>query len=157
MKQDRFLVGILLGIGALILVALGLFFARQDSDGYVADDSPEGVTRNYLLAVTNKDYEKAYGYLADLDHKPTYDEFRRSFFDGSINPDQAGANIGATETKGDEAYVELTVVYAPNDPFSDRWQATEKALLIKQDGKWKLFAMPMGVFWGYEWYREKGK
>ena len=30
MKQDRFLTGILIGIGALILIALVLFFTRQE-------------------------------------------------------------------------------------------------------------------------------
>ena len=30
MKQDRFLLGILIGIGALVILALALFFIRKD-------------------------------------------------------------------------------------------------------------------------------
>ncbi len=59
MKQDKFLTGILIGVGALILLALGLFFTRQDKREYIADNVPEGVAHNYVLAILNKDYEKA--------------------------------------------------------------------------------------------------
>ena len=30
------------------------------------DTNPDDVVHNYVLAVLNKDYQKAYGYLADL-------------------------------------------------------------------------------------------
>jgi len=43
MKQDRFLVGILVGIGVLVVIALGLFFTRQDKQEYISDDTPKGV------------------------------------------------------------------------------------------------------------------
>ena len=79
MKQDRFLTGILVGIGLLVVVALVVFFTRKNSQTYVPDDTPEGVVHNYVLAVLDKDYEKAYGYLAELKYKPTYEEFRRAF------------------------------------------------------------------------------
>src|SRR3972149_4478931 len=97
MKQDRFLTGILIGIGVLILLALGLFFTRQDKREYIAEDVPEGVVHNYVLAILNKDYEKAYAYLADLEHKPTYEEFRRSFFNGMVNPNDTGVDVGTAE------------------------------------------------------------
>jgi len=97
MKQDKFLIGILIGIGALILLALALFFLRKDGRmDYVADDNPEGVVNNYVLAVLNKDYQKAYGYLADLENKPTYEQFRQSFFNGMVNPTDAGNQVGGT-------------------------------------------------------------
>ena len=32
MKQDRFLIGILIGIVALVVISLGLFFTRKDSE-----------------------------------------------------------------------------------------------------------------------------
>jgi hypothetical protein len=76
MKQDRFLLGILIGIGALVAIALAVFFARRDTQQYRADGAPESVVFNYVLAVTNRDYEKAYGYLANLEHKPTNADFR---------------------------------------------------------------------------------
>ena len=58
MKQDRFLTGILIGIGVLVVIALVVFFTRKDSQTYVSEDVPEGVVHNYVLAVLNKDYQK---------------------------------------------------------------------------------------------------
>ncbi|NTW11971.1 MAG: hypothetical protein HGA30_01525, partial [Anaerolineales bacterium] len=103
MKQDRFLTGILIGIGVLVVVALAVFFTRQDTQTYMAEDTPEGVVHNYVLAVLDKDYEKAYGYLADLEYKPTYEEFRRPFLNGYVNPNNTAVDIGESEIDGDEA------------------------------------------------------
>jgi hypothetical protein len=156
MKQDKFLTGILIGIGALILLALGLFFARQDKRDYISDANPEGVVHNYVLAVLNRDYQKAYGYLADLDHKPTYEEFRRSFFNGMVNPGDVGVEVGAADIHDDEAVVTLAVYYSYNDPFSSRYSNTDRALLVEQNGTWKLSSMPYN-FWDYSWYQEPYK
>src|SRR5512146_670980 len=86
MRQDRFLMGILIGIGVLIVAALVVFFTRQNQASYVAENTPDGVVHNYVLAILNKDYQKAYGYLADLDHKPTFAEFRQAFAVGRLTP-----------------------------------------------------------------------
>jgi hypothetical protein len=157
MKQDKFLTGILVGIGVLIVLALALFFTRKDSKQYTQDDTPEGIVYNYVLAVFNQDYEKAYTYLADLKNKPTYEEFRKSFFSGNINPRNAGVDVGTVEINGDEAIVNISLVYAPSDPFSSRSENTDRALLVKQNGQWKLSAMPSYSFWDYNWYTEPVK
>ena len=156
MKQDKFLTGILIGIGALILLALGLFFLRQDKRDYVAETSPDGVVHNYVLAVLNKDYQKAYGYLADLKNKPTYEEFRQSFFNGVVNPGDVGVEVGSVEINGAEAVVSLSVYYSNSDPFSSRYASQDRALLVKQNGEWKLNSMQYN-FWSYNWYQELPK
>jgi len=152
MKQDRFLVGILVGIAVLVVVALTLFFTRQDKQEYVADDTPEGVVHNYALAVFNEDYEKAYAYLAESANKPTYNEFRQAFFNNYINPENAGLELGETKIAGEEAYVTVYLVYNPSDPFSSSYRNTETARLERQNGEWKLLQMPYN-FWSYEWYQ----
>ncbi|MBK9603915.1 MAG: hypothetical protein IPO36_19085 [Anaerolineales bacterium] len=101
MKQDRFLIGILAGIGVLILLALVLFFTRkEDKREYMTADSPEAVVYNYVLAITNDDYKKAYSYLAEKEHKPSYEQFRQSFFNGSIYSDNVGVDVGTAEIDG---------------------------------------------------------
>jgi len=94
MRQDRFLTGILIGIAVLVVAALAVFFTRDDTQTYVSEDTPEGVTHNYVVAILNKDYKKAYTYLADLDNKPTYEQFRDAFIKGMVNPDDAAVDIG---------------------------------------------------------------
>jgi len=157
MKQDRFLTGILVGIGLLVVVALAVFFTRKDSQTYIADDTPEGVVHNYVLAVLNKDYEKAYGYLADLKYKPTYEEFRRAFLNGEVNPDNQAVDIGESEVFGDTATVEIALIYNSSDPFSTGYRNMMKADLVDQDGAWKLTLMPQYNFWGYNWFIEPPK
>jgi hypothetical protein len=153
MKQDKFLTGILIGIGALIVLALALFFTRQDKRDYLSEDTPEGVAHNYALAVLDKDYKKAYGYLAELKYKPTYDEFRQSFLNGMVNPDGMGLDVGEADIHGDEAVVNITLYYSYSDPFETRAGYSENALLVKQEGAWKISKMPSN-FWDWNWYQK---
>lgn len=157
MKQDRFLTGILIGIGVLVVIALAVFFTRKDTQTYISEATPEGVVHNYVLAVLNKDYEKAYGYLADLKDKPTYEEFRRPFLNGYVNPDTTAVDVGVSEISGDEASVEISQIYNSGDPFSSGYRDTQRAILVKQNGAWKLSNMPAYNFWDYSWYQEVPK
>jgi dipeptidase len=152
MKQDRFLLGILVGIGVLIVVALALFFTRQDNQDYVSDTTPEGVVHNYALALYKDDYDKAYAYLAEDENKPTYNEYRQAFFNHYVDPSNAGLEIGETEIVGEEAYVTVYTIYNPSGPFSSGYRNTETARLERQNGEWKLLQMPYS-FWSYEWYQ----
>ncbi|NWG05276.1 MAG: hypothetical protein HXY35_01180 [Chloroflexi bacterium] len=157
MKQDRFLTGILIGIGLLIIVALTMFFVRKEAQTYIAEDTPEGVVHNYVVAVLDRDYEKAYSYLADLEYKPTYEEFRRSFLNGEVNPEGQAVDIGESEMTSDTATVEIALIYRPSDPFSTGYRNVSYATLIKQNGAWKLTLMPQYNLWGYSWYQEVPK
>ena len=157
MKQDRFLTGILIGIGVLVVIALTVFFTRKDTQSYGAEDVPEGVVHNYVVAILNKDYEKAYGYLADLPHKPTLDAFRQSFLNGGVNPNNAAVDIGTSDVVGEEASVEVVLIYSPGDPFSSGYRDAQRAVLVKQNGAWKISWMPTYYFWDYSWYSEQPK
>ena len=153
MKQDRFLTGILVGIAVLVVVALAVFFTRKGTQAYVSDDAPEGVVHNYVLAVLNKDYNKAYGYLADLENKPTYEQFRDAFLKGAVNPNNSAIDIGKSEINGDTASVEVGMIYNPSDPFSTEYSDVQHATLINQESAWKLSSMPSYYFWDYSWYQ----
>ena len=152
MKQDRFLTGILIGIAVLVVVALVVFFLRQGSQSYVSEEVPEGVVHNYVLAVLHNDYERAYGYLADLDNKPTYEQFRDAFLKGVVNPNNAAVDIGSAEVNGDTASVEVALIYNPTDPFSTGYRDVQRAILVKQNAGWKLSSMPGYYFWDFSWY-----
>ncbi|HEU4746501.1 MAG TPA: hypothetical protein VFS61_14765 [Anaerolineales bacterium] len=154
MKQDRFLTGILICIAVLVVIALVVFFLRQGSQSYISEEAPEGVVHNYVLAVLNDDYEKAYGYLADLDNKPTYEQFRDAFVKGVINPNNSAVDIGSSEVSDDTASVEVALIYNPSDPFSTGYRDVQRAVLVRQAGEWKLSSMPGYYFWDYNWYME---
>ena len=152
MKQDRFLTGILIGIAALVVIALAVFFSRRGTQAYISEETPEGVVHNYVLAVLNKDYEKAYSYLADLENKPTYEQFRDAFLKGIVNPNNSAVDVGKSEITGDTASVEVALIYSQSDPFSTGYRDVQRAILVKQSNTWKLSSMPGYYFWDYNWY-----
>ncbi|HET9590469.1 MAG TPA: hypothetical protein VFO91_16910 [Anaerolineales bacterium] len=155
MRQDRFLTGILIGIAVLVVIALAVFFLRSGTQSYISEDAPEGVVHNYVVAILNKDYEKAYGYLADLEHKPAYERFRNDFLRGTVNPENATVDIGRSEVNGETASVEVVLIYNPSDPFSSGYRDVQRAILVRQDGAWKLSSMPGYYFWEFGWYQEQ--
>ena len=149
--------GILIGIGVLIIAALAVFFIRRDTQTYISEDQPEGVVHNYIVSILNKDYEKAYSYLAELDHKPTYEQFRNAFVTGGLNPSNSAVDVGESEITGDDAYVEVAMINNPSDPFSTGYRDVQRAILVKQNGAWKLSSMPTYYLWDYGWYQEPPK
>ena len=157
MRQDRFLTGILIGIAVLVVIALAVFFLRSGTQSYISEDAPEGVVHNYVVAILNKDYEKAYGYLADLEHKPAYERFRNDFLRGTVNPENATVDIGRSEVNGETASVEVVLIYNPSDPFSTGYRDVQNAILVRQNGQWKISSMPTYYLWDYSWYQNLPK
>lgn len=153
MKHDRFLLGILVFIALLVTAALTLFFTRDESQTYGAEAAPEGVIRNYVLALQNRDFERAYGYLADKDNKPTLDTFRQAFLSRQLDISGAAIQIGKVEmVASDQAMVDVTVVHAATDPFSMGWSSNETTSLVEQNGAWRISYMPY-PYWGWDWYQ----
>lgn len=152
MKQDRFLIGILIGIVALVVISLALFFTRKNSEEYIADNTPEGVVHNYVVAIHKRDYEKAYSYLSEKENKPTYETFRQAFIVNMVSPNNVGLEIGNADIRGEDATVSLSTIYNASDPFSSGYRNSDVALLIKQNGQWKLEQLPYN-FWAYDWYQ----
>lgn len=157
MKQDRFLIGILIGIGVLIAIALAVFFTRQDKVEYATEDTPEATVHNYVLALLNKDYGKAYSYLAELDHKPTYEQFFQPFAVGGLNTGRSGIKIGNAEITGDNATVDVSVAYSEGGPFAPASQNMGSARLIRQNGTWKISSLPAYDYWDFGWYQALSK
>jgi hypothetical protein len=149
MKRDRFLIGILVGIGLLVVVALAVFFTRQVSQGYVAETTPDGVVHNFFFAYQQRDFERAYSYLADDEEKPSFTEFRSWRYEG-VSPG-AGIQIMSYDIVENEdgskgALVDLAIVYSSSGPFDTGYRSSETATLINQDGEWKIQTMSFWYF-----------
>lgn len=152
MKNDRFLTGIFIGIGVIILLAVGIFFLRQDTSTYVAEDNPDGVVHNYVLAIYHQDYEKAYGYLAEADLKPDFEQFRQAFTSINLNLGDASLKIGESSIQLDQATVYLTIIRQSNGPFGEPYREPQSASLVLQNGVWKLTSMPY-PYWNWDWFQ----
>ena len=152
MKQDKFLIGILVFIGVLVVAALALFFTRNDAPTYKTEDAPGNVVFNFALAIQQSDLERAYGYLADQDNKPTLAEFTNSFQNGSVYVGGNALQVEAVTLQGqDHATVQVTIQYMGSGPFDTGYSNQDHATLVKQNGSWKILTMPY-PYWAGDWY-----
>jgi len=152
LKQDRFLIGILVGIALLVVTSLGLFYSRRGVQDYGPDDTPWGVIRNYVLALEKSDFQRAYGYLHETADKPDFDQFRQSFLTLRLDTNDAAVQLGEVRTSGAEVTVDLVVIHGGRGPFNDVYRETARALLEKDDaGAWKIVTLPY-PYWNWDWY-----
>ena len=153
MKNDRFLIAIIAGIAAIAVLALVLFYTRRDQvAAYPADDTPEGVIAAFVMAIENKDWDRAYAYLADGENKVELARFRQIAVQEFSNTRTAGVEIRSTQINGDRADVELVVVNISGGLFSDIYRNPGVAVLLRQNGSWKISEM-VYPFWSYNWYQ----
>ncbi len=157
MKQDRFFLVILGAIGVLIVVAVGLFFARGGTTDYIAEDKPQDIIHNYIVALEKEDYQRAYGYLREAADKPDFDHFRQAFLTGQLNPTSTALQIGDSRQSGEDMLVSLVVIYGSRGPFGDIHRESSSALLVKgETGEWKIANLPY-PYWGWDWYQKSSE
>jgi hypothetical protein len=150
--QDRFLLVILIAIGVLVVFAVGLFFIRGGTQDYGLEEVPQGVLRNYVLALEKEDYQRAYGYLQDADLKPDFDYFRQAFLTKQLNPSRSAMQIGETKQSGEDVIVSVVVIRGSSGPFGNASRESTSALLVKdENGDWKIANLPY-PYWGWDWY-----
>ncbi|MBN1992176.1 MAG: DUF4878 domain-containing protein [Anaerolineae bacterium] len=157
MKNDRFLIGIVIGILLLVIIAVIMVLARSGrQEDYIADDTPASVVHNYFLAIQRGEFEKAYGYLSDeLKSKPDLDEFIRTVDNGS----EASLQIGRSSINGERARVEVSITtYSGGGPFERGHYTREETVYLRRagGGNWQVIEYPY-PYWGYDWNEEENK
>ena len=152
MKQDKFLLVVLLAITGLVLLSLVIFFIRRGSQEYSPESSPLGVVRNYVLALQKGDYPRAYAYLAEQQGKPDFEHFQSDFLTLKREILNVSVQLGSMEQTGEQALVFLSIIHPGNGPFGDVWREDTNALLSRDGtGSWTITRMPY-PFWGVTWY-----
>lgn len=141
--SDKFLIGIVAGILLLIVVSVVVVLSRPKPE-YRDDDSPEAVVHNYLLALRQEEYERAYGYLSpglrgyprDVEAFTEDVEDSYSFSFGNTTIDVQSATI-----RGTSAMVEVleTSFSGGDDLFnSGNYERRFDMKLSQENGEWKL-------------------
>jgi hypothetical protein len=153
-KQDRFLIYILAAIILLTGLAIILFFVRQGSQRYAAEDTPEGVLHNYVLALQWDDYMRAYGYLKESENKPGFSDFHQALLTQSYSLKETAVKIGEVGEFDEQVFITLTLLHNNSDPFNSGWREQSSAILIQQDGVWKISNMPY-PYWDWSWYTDE--
>ena len=143
-KADKFLIGIVIAI-ILIVVAAFVVTMTRPEETYLAEDSPENIVHNYLLAIQREEYERAYRYLwPQIIHYPAsqlifeqdIEYYSWTFGEGQdITLSVKGATI-----RENLATVEVleSRFYGGNLFDSGQSVSTFKLELILRDGEWKI-------------------
>ena len=141
---DKFLITIVVGVIILAAAAIGVVLMQPEAE-YLLDDMPEGVTHNYLLAIQNEDYERAYSYLSQdlLDYPHDVIEFQKDINNYSYWFRQNTSNtieILTTNIYGNIADVEARESTFYQGELFDSGQRTRNFILKLQltDDEWKI-------------------
>lgn len=153
MGRDRFFIGVIAGIVLLILVALVLFFIRQNQSANIDETTPAGVVSSYVLAIQHKDFEKAYSYLAEGTNRPSLLAFQSSFLayqgaEAANTPVEIGEEI--IDKTGETAAVQITLVHGGRSFLDDVYRESQIAQVVKSGPTWKIMAFPY-PYWSYDW------
>lgn len=151
MRQDRFLMGILVGIGLIVVLAVGLFLVRRAGLNYGPEETPAGVARNFLIAIKKGDYDRAYAYLADFEGKPDPIAFRQTYqqFQAS-DVFSTGIQVGEAIVDQDRAVVQISMLRGGDALFGNLFRDQQAAELVQTGGAWKIQSMPY-PFWNFSW------
>jgi len=146
-KTDKLLIGIVVGIILLVVVAFGIALSKP-KPSYQAEDTPAGVAFNYLFALQQKDYERAYGYLSPLikshlKNAETFaDDIRTSSWTFSrLNDSSTTLEVDSVDINGKHADVTMTETrFYEGDLFSSSQSTYTFNITLGQDenGVWKI-------------------
>jgi hypothetical protein len=144
-SPDKLLIAIVAGVILLVIISF-IVVLRQPEPVYLAEDTPEGVIHNYLLALQNEDYERAYGYLSpNLAGYPTTPATFAS--DVSQNAWQFGqdGSDSAFEISGSKNYGKETIVDVTFTSFnrgglfgSNSYTETTQFTLANESDGWRI-------------------
>ena len=76
---------------------------------------------------------------------------------GALNTGNSAVDVGGSDITGDNATVEVAIINNPSDPFSTGYRDVQNAILVRQNGQWKISSMPTYYLWDYNWYQELPK
>ncbi|HKZ70333.1 MAG TPA: hypothetical protein VJ020_09655 [Anaerolineales bacterium] len=162
-NTDKFLIGIVAGVALLVVVAFAVALLRP-KPAYQPEDTPEGVTHNYLFALQEKDYERAYTYLSPTlagypdsseEFVDNIDEYQWSFGYGN---DSTTLEVESTDITGSRAVVTVreTTFYEGGLFDSGQYSNTFKVKLRLNapTGTWQI--TESDSYWVWCWNDNEG-
>jgi hypothetical protein len=155
LNSNKLLIGIAFGILLLVIAAFIIVLNRPEPE-YLSENSPDDVAHNYLLAIQEGNYERAFRYLSpDLEYPAGFEAFvdgiENSPWEFQINEDVALVIESTAMTTNQRATVTVRQTTFTNaglfsgDPNSQ----TFALRLENQNGQWKLIDGDM--YWSYCW------
>lgn len=143
-NNDRFLIGIVGGILILIVAAFVVTLA-QPKASYKPDETPENVAHNYLLAIEQQDYQRAYNYLSsDLKGYPAdlgifVQDLQRNRWNFGYNRDHTLTIVSARNIGSLSIVTVKETIFYNNGFISSNTSTNDFTLQLKKTGNdWKV-------------------
>jgi len=142
--SNKFLLIIVISI-VLLIIAAFLAVTLQPDPTYQDDITPDGTAHNYLLAIQQKNYERAYSYIpTDYPYPKNADDMRDDITDNNWLfdiGDDFSLVVESAEIHGDgEATVIVRKTTFHNNGLMGSNQSTRTftLTLIQENGSWKV-------------------
>ncbi|MCL4487053.1 MAG: hypothetical protein M1570_02845 [Chloroflexi bacterium] len=142
---DRVLI-VIVAAALLLVVAAFVAVVRRPPPSYRDDSSAENVVHNYLLAVQQEDYGRAYRYLStSLDGYPrSVDQFAQDVYHDryafALGDRAVTVQVVSHRSAGDQAQVTASQTYYVTGPLfeSNRYSSEFTLELENEQGAWKI-------------------
>jgi hypothetical protein len=151
-SSRRWLIIFAIIIGAVAVIAVSLvLFTQGKNVTLLAENTPQGTVQRYLIALQDKDYQKAYDYLShDTPGTITYNDWIMQ--NGQMTTGQSGwrATLEQTTQNGNDATVNVTIDTSyPNGMMNNSVYSQQiNFLLSKINNSW-LIVSPTNIYWIY--------
>jgi hypothetical protein len=150
-SSRRWLVIFAVVISVLVIATVSLVLLIKENDvTLLPEDTPQGVVQRYLMAIQDRNYQKAYNYLSfnPKDKITTYNDWIMMV---SSSPASTWkATLGKITENGDNAKVEVTIdIFHAGGLFEDTLRSQQIIFqLNKINSKW-LVTSPTYIYWIY--------
>jgi hypothetical protein len=161
-RSDKFLIGIVAGIALLVVVAFVVALLRPPP-AYRAEDTPEGIAHNYLLALQQGDYDRAYGYLSPgIPGYPSsveafiYDISDNSWQFRELETGSVSITVETARVADNRATVSVRETQFYRGGIFESSQRTQRfnMQLRQEEGIWRIYDAES--YWLRCWLREQG-
>lgn len=149
---DRFLVAILVGLAALLVLAGGAIVLARQGAPLLPADTPGGTIQRFYQALDRRDYDTAYSLLSDtLVDKPTSAAFNAYYLGERAGYRAGGADrlrITEDRVSGESALLVVEITHYYNNPgplgSSSQWSEKVTFTLHREAGSWRISELPYG-------------
>ncbi len=147
--STRWLIGIAAGIALLVIVSIVVALAKGGEAPLLDESTPEGIVQRFLLAVEDKEYAKAHGYLsARLQEGCPISQIRETLRWREDNSREMRVEMLEKEAvEGGKMQVRVRVTEVNvSPPFGvNEYHHDELYILVQEDGAWRIDEPPWPV------------
>ena len=152
-SSRRWLFIFVIVIGVLVIATISLvLLTKGNKVTLLPEDLPQGTVQRYLIAIQEKDYQKAFGYLSfsPTDKITTYNDWFMMVGPQASSQAVWKATLGKITLQSNNATVEVTIdTFRPGGLFGNS-QYSQLIIfqLAKTTNSW-FITSPTYVFWIY--------